>query len=172
MDHSPRFWALLERHCPGYREPRAGCAATAPRSCCERARAPRVGVVGHVEWVDFAVVDRLPRRARSSHARERFDARRPAAARSPPCSCARLAGAALLLTALGDDELGARAPSELRERTASSCTPRAARARSAARSRTSTPRGERTITVLGERLVPHGDDALPWERSPSSTAST
>jgi predicted metal-dependent hydrolase len=22
MDHSPRFWALLARHCPGYREPR------------------------------------------------------------------------------------------------------------------------------------------------------
>jgi predicted metal-dependent hydrolase len=22
LDHSPRFWALLERHCPGYREPR------------------------------------------------------------------------------------------------------------------------------------------------------
>ena len=20
MDHSPRFWALLDRHCPGYRE--------------------------------------------------------------------------------------------------------------------------------------------------------
>ena len=20
LDHSPRFWALLERHCPGYRE--------------------------------------------------------------------------------------------------------------------------------------------------------
>ena len=22
MDHSPRFWALLESHVPGYREPR------------------------------------------------------------------------------------------------------------------------------------------------------
>jgi predicted metal-dependent hydrolase len=22
MDHSPRFWALVARHCPGYREPR------------------------------------------------------------------------------------------------------------------------------------------------------
>ena len=22
MDHSPRFWALVERHCPGYEEPR------------------------------------------------------------------------------------------------------------------------------------------------------
>jgi predicted metal-dependent hydrolase len=21
MDHSPRFWALLARYCPGYREP-------------------------------------------------------------------------------------------------------------------------------------------------------
>jgi predicted metal-dependent hydrolase len=22
MDHSPRFWALVARHCPGYQEPR------------------------------------------------------------------------------------------------------------------------------------------------------
>jgi hypothetical protein len=23
MDHSPRFWALVAKHCPGYREPQA-----------------------------------------------------------------------------------------------------------------------------------------------------
>ena len=48
MDHSPRFWALMERHRPGYRRRGAGCATTARRSSCRaerwpgaRARAPR-----------------------------------------------------------------------------------------------------------------------------------
>ena len=36
MDHSPRFWALLARQCPDYRERCAGCAATARRSCSRR----------------------------------------------------------------------------------------------------------------------------------------
>ena len=33
MDHSPRFWALLARRCPDYREHAAGCAGTARRWC-------------------------------------------------------------------------------------------------------------------------------------------
>ena len=35
---------------------------------------PRVGVVGHVEWVEFAVVDRLPQQGEIVHARECFQA--------------------------------------------------------------------------------------------------
>ena len=33
----------------------------------------RVGVVGHVEWVQFAVVDRVPAAGEIVHARETFD---------------------------------------------------------------------------------------------------
>ncbi len=32
-DHSPRFWALVERRCPPGASSATGCAATAPRWC-------------------------------------------------------------------------------------------------------------------------------------------
>ncbi len=35
LDHSPRFWALLERHWPGYREERDWLRRTARRWCSE-----------------------------------------------------------------------------------------------------------------------------------------
>ena len=35
MDHSPRFWALVGRHCPATRSSAAGCAATERRWCCD-----------------------------------------------------------------------------------------------------------------------------------------
>ena len=34
MDHSPRFWALLESRVPDWREHAAGCGATARRCAC------------------------------------------------------------------------------------------------------------------------------------------
>ena len=173
MDHSPRFWALLERHLPGYREPRAGCARNGAALVAVSAPRPRVGVVGHVEWVEFAVVDRLPAPGEIVHARETLRARRPAAARSRPCrwrgSPARRCSSPRWATTSS-----AAPPTRSCARAASRSTPRGAatRARGAA-APTSTDDGERTITILGPRIVPHGDDdAAVGAAAPSSTAST
>ncbi|HEX4805633.1 MAG TPA: PfkB family carbohydrate kinase, partial [Conexibacter sp.] len=76
----------------------------------------------------------------------------------------RLAGAALLLSALGVDERARRAADELRGVHGLELHA-AVRARAQRRAFTHLDdAAERTITVLGERLVPHGDDPLPWER--------
>jgi ribokinase len=120
----------------------------------------RLGVVGHVEWVDFAVVDRLPRPGEILHAREHFAAPGGGGAVAA-VQARRLAGAALFLTALGDDDLGDRAQAELR---GYGVTVEAAR-RDRPQRRAFTyldAAAERTITVLGERIVPHGGDPLPW----------
>ena len=123
----------------------------------------RVAVVGHVEWVDFAVVPRLPHRGEILHATEHFQAPGGGGAVAA-VQLRRLAGAALFLTAVGDDHLGARARDDLGGlhgvEVHAALRPRPQR-------RTFTfldAAAERTITVLGERLVPHAGDPLPWDR--------
>ena len=122
----------------------------------------RVAVVGHVEWVDFAVVPRLPRQGEILHATEHFQGPGGGGAVAA-VHLRRLAGSALFLTAVGDDHLGARARDDLGGlhgiEVHAAVRPRPQR-------RTFTfldGEAERTITVLGERLVPHGGDALPWD---------
>jgi ribokinase len=118
-------------------------------------------VVGHVEWVQYAHVPHVPRAGEIVHAREPFE--EPAGGGAVVAAqLARLAGAALLITALGDDaparrslarlsELGVRVAHATREQP----TRRAIALVDDAR--------ERTITTLGERLQPLGaDGALPW----------
>ena len=71
-------------------------------------------MVGHVEWVQFARVDRVPRAGEVVHARDPFE--EPAGGGAVAAvQLARLAGAALLVTALGEDELGRSSLSRLRE---------------------------------------------------------
>src|SRR5688572_9474235 len=75
----------------------------------------RVGVVGHVEWVQFAVVDRVPAAGEIVHARETFS--EPAGGGAVAAvQLARLAGAAVFLTALGNDDTAAGVARVLRER--------------------------------------------------------
>src|ERR671937_2730239 len=72
----------------------------------------RVAVVGHVEWVEFARVDHVPVRGEIVHALETWE--EPAGGGAVAAvQLARLAGACLFLTALGDDELGHRAKRRL-----------------------------------------------------------
>jgi ribokinase len=125
-------------------------------------RAPRIAVVGHVEWVDFAVVPRLPRRGEILHAREHFQA--PGGGGAVAAVIARrLAGHCLFLTAVGNDARGAQARDDLGGLYEVEVHA-AVRDKPQRRTFTFLDDAERTITVLGERLVPHGGDPLPWER--------
>ena len=79
-----------------------------------RASRPRVAVVGHVEWVQFARVPHVPRAGEVVHAREPFE--EPAGGGAVAAvQLARLAGGARLMTALGGDELARRSIARLRE---------------------------------------------------------
>ena len=121
----------------------------------------RVAVVGHVEYVDFAVADRLPHPGEILQVRE-FWAEAAGGGAVAAVQMAKLTGSALFLTALADDELGRRTTAELAEKHVTvHAGPRPGRQRRAFTYLTAD--GERTITVLGDRLVPHGDDPLPWE---------
>ena len=123
--------------------------------------APRAGVVGHVEWVDFAIVERLPGPGAIVHAQEHF-AEAGGGGAVAAVQMRRLTGACTFLTAVGEDRLGDLAVERLRG--AGVAVHAARRAREQRRAFTYLDaRHERTITVLGPRCVPHRDDALPWD---------
>jgi ribokinase len=120
----------------------------------------RVAVVGHVEWVDFARVPRLPDAGEIVSATEWWQAPGGGGAVAA-VQLAKLAGRATFFTAVGDDDLGRRARAELEALGVE--VHAAVRAVPQRRALTHVDRsGERTITVLGERLVPAGGDPLPW----------
>lgn len=114
----------------------------------------RVGVVGHVEAVAFAVVPRVPRPGEIVQASAGFEAAAGGGAVAAVV-LRELAGAATFWTALGDDEGGRRALAELERR---GLDVRAAiRPGPTRRAFTHLALdGERTITTLGARLAPHG----------------
>ena len=66
----------------------------------------RVGVVGHVEWVEFAIVPRLPRPGEILHVPEFWDEAAGGGAVAA-VQMAKLTGSALFFTALARDDLGA-----------------------------------------------------------------
>lgn len=120
-----------------------------------------VGVVGHVELVQFAVVDRVPVTGEIVHAREMFS--EPAGGGAVAVvQLQKLAGAARFLTAVGDDDAATHVVRRLEEL---GVEVHAAQ-RQMAQRRTFTfldSAGERTITVLGDRIVPWSSDPLPWD---------
>jgi ribokinase len=121
----------------------------------------RAAVVGHVEWIEFVRVERLPVAGEIVHAVDAWD--EPAGGGAVAAvQLAKLAGGATFYTALGDDELGHRAHAGL---SALGLDVRAAfRPEHQRRAVVHLDAdGERTITVIGERLGPRGDDPLPWE---------
>jgi ribokinase len=129
---------------------------------------PRVAVVGHVEWIEFARVERLPRPGEIIHSSEWWEDVGGGGAVAA-VQLAKLAGDVDFFTALGDDER-AQASRERLEQLG-------VRVFAAPRHRPQRRGfvyldgdGERTITILGERIVPHGDDDLPWERLDSADA--
>jgi ribokinase len=122
---------------------------------------PKVAVVGHVEWVQFARVARVPHEGEVVHAHDPFE--EPAGGGAVAAvQLARLAGRALLVTALGEDTAGRRSTARLGE-----LGVRVQSTVSSARTRGAVTlvddRGERTITTFGERLDPAGEDSgIPW----------
>jgi ribokinase len=120
-----------------------------------------VAVVGHIEWVQFARVAHVPRAGEVMHAHDPFE--EPAGGGAVAAvQLARLAGEAVLVTALGEDEHGTRAVARLHELGVDVWT-----AKRAVPTRTAVTLvdddGERTITTFGPRLEPTLDDAeIPW----------
>ncbi len=125
-----------------------------------QANRPKVAVVGHVEWVQFARVPHVPHPGEVMHAHDPFE--EPAGGGAVAAvQLARLAGAAVLITALGEDERGRRAVARLRELGVDVwAAQRAAQTRNAVT--LVDDAGERTITTFGARLEPTGDDELRW----------
>jgi ribokinase len=120
----------------------------------------RVAVVGHVEWIEMAVVERVPVAGEIVHARDSWVG--PAGGGAVAAvQMARLAGDCPLITALGDDELGRHAKDQLGRL--------GVRVEAAWREEPQRrafvhvdASGERTITVVGDRMGPRADDPLPW----------
>ncbi len=124
--------------------------------------APRIGVVGHVEWVDFLPVDRFPRHGEIVNAHDSF--RRAAGGGGVVAVVLAELGAEVdFFCALGDDADGHAAAKQL---TARGVRPQVAwREQPTRRAMTLLePTGERTIVTLGERLQPRAADVLEWNR--------
>jgi ribokinase len=120
----------------------------------------RVAVVGHVEWIEFVRVDRVPAAGAIAHGTDTWEEAGGGGAVAA-VQLARLAGEATFYTAVGDDEVGRRAVARLE-----ALGVRVVWARRSAPTRRGVTfvddAGERTITTIGVRLAPSGDDPLPW----------
>jgi ribokinase len=123
----------------------------------------RVGVVGHVEWIEFVRVPEVPAAGAIVHAAEVWEEPGGGGAVAA-VQLAKLAGGGLFLTALGDDVLGRHAAATLGELVGGLRVEAAWRSVTQRRGFVHVDaRGERTITVIGDRLGPYGGDDLPWE---------
>jgi ribokinase len=120
----------------------------------------RVAVVGHVEWIEMAVVERVPVAGEIVHAHDSWIG--PAGGGAVAAvQMARLAGDCPFITALGHDELGRHTKDQLeRLGVRVEATWREEPQRRAFVHVDAT--GERTITVIGDRMGPRADDPLPW----------
>jgi ribokinase len=122
---------------------------------------PRVAVVGHVEWVEFARVPHMPTPGEIVHATEWWQEAGGGGAVAA-VQLRKLAGEVDFFTALGDDPIGELARKRLEELGVT--VHAVVRPRPQRRGFVHLDGdGERTITILGERIVPHGDDELPWD---------
>jgi ribokinase len=120
----------------------------------------RAAVVGHVEWVRFAQVDRVPAQGEIVSATDTWE--EPAGGGAVAAGeLVRLGAEVDFFVAVGSDELGQRAREALEEL---GCRVHAA-TRDEPQRRAFTyvdADGERTITLMGDKLHPRGADPLPW----------
>jgi ribokinase len=122
----------------------------------------RVAVVGHIEWVDFIPVERMPAQGEVIHAQGAFT--RAAGGGGVVAGVLTELGAEVdFFTALGRDADGEAAAAQLTERGV--CMHVAWREQPTRKAVTLLEGGgERTIVTIGDRLNPLGSDALEWER--------
>jgi ribokinase len=121
----------------------------------------RVAVIGHVEWVEFARVERVPLAGEITEGSPLLE--EPAGGGAVAAvQLARLAGSCDFFTALGDDALARRAIERLGKL---GVTVHAGKRYQPTRRAWVhvDVQGERTITVIGEKLVPALDDPLSWD---------
>jgi ribokinase len=120
----------------------------------------RCAVVGHLEWVEFARVERMPESGDIVHADEVWQEVGGGGAVAA-VQMAKLAGECTLLTVVGADDLGKQAREQLEGH---GVTVLAAARGTTRRAFVHIDEvGERTITVLGEKLRPRAKDAdLDW----------
>jgi ribokinase len=124
----------------------------------------RVAVVGHVEWIEFALVPEVPAPGAIVHASEVWEEPGGGGAVAA-VQLAKLAGDGLFVTALGRDDVGREVERVLPEMAAGALR-LAVTWRDVAQRRGFVhvdARGERTITVIGDRMGPGADDELPWD---------
>ena len=121
----------------------------------------RTAVVGHLEWIEFGHLERVPRAGDIVHATDAWEEPGGGGAVAA-VQLARLAGDCTFFTALGDDERGAWSRRRLDEL--------GVRVEAAIRDEPTRravvfvdANGERTITTLGRRLEPTPADDLPWD---------
>jgi ribokinase len=120
-----------------------------------------VAVVGHVEWVEFAPVDHVPKPGEIVQAGQTWE-EAGGGGGVAALQLARLAGTSTLYTALGDDEHGRRAQAEL-EAQGVRVLPAWRREPQRRAFVYVDSEGERTITVIGRKLSPTSDDPIPWQ---------
>ena len=119
-----------------------------------------LAVVGHVEWVEFARVERVPAPGEIVTAHETWEEAAGGGAVAA-VQLAKLNGVCAFYTVLGDDDLGRRSFEQLRQQGVevhSAFVSRPTRRGFTFVDET----GERTITVIGDKLHPGPSHHLPW----------
>ena len=120
----------------------------------------RIAVLGHVEHVEFAHVDKVPAAGQIAHAQPGIGVAAGGGAVAA-VQVARLAGSCDFFTVLGDDDLGRACAAELEAHGI-----RVHAVFEGAQRRALTlvePSGERTIVTIGPKLKPRGGHDLPWD---------
>jgi ribokinase len=121
----------------------------------------KTAVVGHVEWIRFAFVERMPAAGEIAHSTDAWE-QAGGGGGVAAIQLAQLAEETHLFTSLGDDDLGRRALEELEARGVRVHAEIVRKPQRWAFTHVD-EKGERTITTVGEKLRPRGhDDSLPW----------
>jgi ribokinase len=123
----------------------------------------RTAVVGHIEWVDFIPIARMPKEGEVLHAKGPAFTRAAGGGGVASVVLFELGAVVDFFCALGDDPHGHAAAEQLAVR---GVTVHAAWRADQPTRRALTlleDGGERTIVTVGERLEPRGSDDLPWD---------
>jgi len=121
----------------------------------------KLAVVGHVEWVTFLSVDKLPKPGIIGHAQESLEAPAGGGAVAAVQLSRIIDNQIHFFTALGKDELGKKSFEQLSNLGLKMCVAWRDKPTRKGISLVDNE-GDRAITVIGERLQPSAKDPLPW----------